>query len=206
MAAKRPRQRKGEAEEIDGDSGATVAAGHNGIGDSAVRAFLDGIISAKKALENATAVQKTANGEYRNKIKNAVSAGMNKNAIMSALREIAREDEEIVADRRAEARYLRLLGCDIGTQLGLFDDQNEAVRPSAFAIAFAQGFDAGRVGKGSINDNPYDAAGKAEDQSRHEQWDKGWAVGQQELGGTLFKGNGKGKPSAGAIGAAAGSA
>jgi hypothetical protein len=181
---------------VNGDTGQEekVKAGHNGPDDAACRALLESVQMHKRDWDKAQEVAKSKQAEYRASIKRAKNAGMNADAISDAMKFANQEPEELSVRMKQAARYARLMGLEIGAQMGLFDEDDSA-KPSELAMAYGKGFDAGRIGKGSIDDNPYNAlSNKPEDRARAEAWDEGWASGQAKLGGAMYGTDGKAQP------------
>lgn len=93
-----------------------------------------GIQRAKKALERAQAETKTANGEYRNKLKAFKSDGGDIDALIDVMKDQKREIDEVESYLRNYNAYAKFIGLPIGTQLGFFDgDKPKAANGKAKA-------------------------------------------------------------------------
>ena len=119
--------------------------------------------------------------------KAAKKLGMSADAITAAIAERKREPLERVQHFRKMARYLRLMGAPLGTQLTIFDEGLEKTGLTGEApsdgnvvsfedgAAYEQGYRAGKSGK-SIGDGPY-----TEDSDTGVQWAAGYNKAQKDL-------------------------
>lgn len=151
------------------------------------REQIDAILGAHGEMEKVAADLSRARGRYRGTLKAAKKLGMSADAITAAIAERKREPLERVQHFRKMARYLRLMGAPLGTQLTIFDEGLEKTGLTGEApsdgnvvsfedgAAYEQGYRAGKSGK-SIGDGPY-----TEDSDTGVQWAAGYNKAQKDL-------------------------
>jgi ribosome modulation factor len=168
-------------------------------------AFLD-IEGAKKEMQS-------ANGFYRNELKEAAKAGVSKKAIIDAIKLMSQQPEDIARDFSDLNEMMVIAKIPVGpkpVQLGLFkdgesvatkieNDSLQATKDAEFNEESAEelGYRAGLEGK-AIDKNPHLDKDDGTDGSPESlRWIAGWKRGQAE-NLAAFKANGSGKQAAAA--------
>lgn len=176
---------------VDRIANRQAAEGRSNLTLETIRDFCIRARVKKTALDDARGVQQAANAEYRNELKEAKKAGIMPDDIVWWLANVNRDPAEIDAETKRRNRVAKAMGLPIGTQLGLWEDEDGTKTTVASAVDQAQlagngngqqgggfteevGFDAGKAGKPATA-NPHPKGDPS-----HDLWHSGWTRGQAD--------------------------
>lgn len=167
-----------------------AAARGSNVSDETIRDFCIRARVAHTSLEAARKEMQSANGVYRQILKDAKKAGVTGEDIIWWIGAVERDPADIDAETKRRNRLAQVMGLPIGTQLGMFDDGttvatavDQAKLPKANGGAHPveeagltpeMGYVAGKAGKPATT-NPHPKGEKS-----HELWHSGWERGQAE--------------------------
>lgn len=179
-AAKGGRKKRG----IGDNSGEAPAAVYQGVPDEVWKRHLDKIKSQHGRMEAAKARYQSEQGRYRDLLGEASDDGLNRKAIVEAIKLDGKDHAKVVQDMADTAIALRVMGSDLapGGQLDLFQAASGQAPPEENP-AFL-GRKAGKDGQPAEN-NPYKSGTE-----EFVVWEQNWRAGQ----GDLAKGIGKADP------------
>ena len=140
--------------------------------DATRKEFFDRALAAKNDLDKAVEEASSARGIYRAVLKEAKKAGVPQKAIIWHIDNRKRDPDEVKRELQEIDWMGRAIGAPIGTQFGLYTDDE---LPERDPEAFSKGKKAGLAGKGQA-DNPYEA-GSAEASG----WESGRMAGQSDI-------------------------
>jgi hypothetical protein len=159
--------------------------------DAALQSQLKEVRRLKLTLDEKTAAQRTANGAYRSAIKVAVACGKHLDLaakdVTGLMDLMDREPEDIDRETNRMNRLAILMALPIGTQLGLWSDEDD--KPASVASMIEKGSapdydptpdeEAGYLAfgkKSQRDDNPHDT-----DAHRHHAWERGFMKAEQDF-------------------------
>ena len=172
-AAGERKNRKGKKQ----GNGLPLTGGSNvgGPSDEVIARHLKDIRAAIAKREKAKSAARDAGKVVTNYIKIAAGDGMDRKALLKMLADEDRPTGEVVAERRAIARYEKVSGSPLGTQWSLLDgDQPLDID------AYATGEHAGMNGE-RADTNPHTPGTES-----FQRYASGWAAGQARLAKEKF--------------------
>lgn len=173
-------------------------AGHNGPSDALILDYARYIIRKDNEIEEVRDALKSLIGQRRSQVKAARKSGVPTDALLRAIAQRHKDQDEIIRDEREWVRMCALLGMPV-EQIELFPDLISSVIDSeerAKQLAFAAeelGYVAGRNGH-LIDNNPFHQSDESE---QFAAYVNGWHRGQAHLAKGLSQPSTRGRRGSG---------